>query len=197
MVRANTAHDTDTRVTTAQIREWLAQAYKRLRRLVSGVAPSLYTATSPTQALSGASADFSLASLTLFERPLRLEIQSGTRWDPVAKANDLDPWAGGWLEEDGVLRIFDASGIYHLVYVTKPDLTEGSGNYTIRVPDGLEEIVTEAVSAKVVYRAGGGAMEDPAVHLTEVDRLWREQKTLIRRRYGNHVEGGLLETGEF
>lgn len=199
MVRANTAHDSDTQVTQAQIQAWLDQAYHRLRKLIASVAPSLYSKVSATQVLSTSDPNFDLPSD--YDRPLLFEKLETTVWVGVDTVDQTSPdltIGRGWEEigaglTGGVIRVSPASqadGSFRLTYVALPDLTENGGNYTLRVPAGLEELITEAVSARARTRLN----EDKDIHLTEVDRLWAQQRTGIRRRYGRHAVSGMRYT---
>jgi hypothetical protein len=195
MIRANTAHDSDTQVTDAQLREWIKAAYYRLRRKIADVAPDLYSKATATQVLSSSSTDFSMPAD--FARLIRFERQEGQDFVALEVADELHPdlvasgrgyraitSAGALL-----LRVYPTSaapGTYRLVYVYLPDLTGGAGNYTFELPAGLEEIITEGVSARVRVRFN----EDAAAHWTELDRLWTEQRTSVRRMYGNHGQSG-------
>lgn len=181
MIRANTGQDTATpstaRVTDDQIAAWLDLEYPRFRREVTALVPTLYSTTTAEQALTAADPLFDLPAD--FERVVRFEYEDDDDWYPVNVADPLEP--GGPVGVDGD---------YRLVYTKRPDLT---GTYTLEVPEGTEEIPILRVCAMVVVRGGGGAVEDPSFFLSRADQLWREQKSVVRRRYGAHPVSGLRQ----
>lgn len=191
-IRTATAHDGDTQVTDTQLGVWIDLEVTRLRREVNSIAPGLYSDTTATQALTSSDPDFDLPAD--FERLIRFERLEGTRYVGVDVADELHPDLSclrGARLEDGVIRVFpaeDAAGTYRLVYCTTHTLTS---DYTLTVPGGCEDIIVERVSARVRVRLN----EDPTPHQVEAARIWAEQKTAIRRRYGAHSTGGLVRTG--
>jgi len=181
-VRSSTAHDADTQVTDAQLTVKLDQEYKRFRRFLVNLLPSLYVKTmtpAPTIAAGGVS----FAKPTDFERIHRLEkLSSGTTYYPLNAGNKLG--INGYctyFEEQGANIVIgpdsDAPGTYRLMYV--PTV----GTYTgLDLPEGLEDVVIERCAAWVRQRHD----ENPDYHLGIAREIIKEQAPYLVRRYGEH-----------
>lgn len=190
-IRATTRHDNDTQVTDSQLLVKVDQEFRRLRRRLSTFVPSLFQAV----ASIAISAGNSFAKPAGFESLILLErLGSGGRYFPVGI---LDPSA---LDANQPLRVSayeqgstfvvmpeaQAIGTYRLTYGTAPS----AGYLSFDLPAGFEDIVIERCASWVRVRHD----EDPGHHDREADRIWREQITPLRRRYGRHPVGGLAIT---
>ncbi len=191
-IRASTDHDSDTQVTDAQLTAWLDLEYKNLRRVLAQIAPSLYATADSSQVIAAGST--TLALPTNYERLVRLEQQFGSNWFPVLISDELTPHYGelNAREEGAAFQLSPVSlapGTYRFIYVALPatlvNVTDDST--ALAVPSGCEDVILERVAARVRERFD----EDPSAHLARADRVWREQKSALRRRYGKHAVPGL------
>lgn len=186
-IKASTGHDSDDQAPDARINQRIDWEYRRLRRELIKYAPTLYVAVHTEQTLTTSDTTYDLPSD--FERIKRFERQYGSIWQPVYTNDGLHIHTSplSFREEVGAIQVsptVDAPGTYRLVYWQAPSLT---GDYTILVPEGLEEVIVERVAAWVRVRME----EDPAPHQQMADRIWNSQKGDLMRRYGEHPVGGL------
>ncbi len=188
-IRAETDHDSDTQVTDDQLDERINLDYQNLRRKLAQVAPQLYSTQDEEQTL--ASGESELDMPLDFERLVRLEKQVGEAWLAVEVSDELTPHVGGLTvrEEDSVLRlapVSQAAGTWRIIYIAKPDGLADDDQDVI-LPDGLEDILVHQAAAFVCRRHN----EDPTPYMQQADLVWREQKSALRRRYGEHSQPGL------
>jgi len=187
-IKSSTGHDADDQATTAQIQGWLEREYKRIRRLLIDVAPTLYTATHTTQVLTSSSTTYTLPSD--FERIRRFERLFGDTWLPImtSDGHTIHTGALNFREEAGGIQVAPAlvaAGSYRLIYHQIPSV---AANYNITVPDGVEDVITERVCARVRVRLE----EDRAPNFDTANGIWAEQKAALKRRYGIHPVPGLV-----
>lgn len=186
-VRTDTAHDNDTQVTDAQIDVFIDLEYRRVRRDLTWVTPTLYLTTETSFALT--SSAFTHAIPSDFDRIYRVERQDGTRWFPIDVASEPDATVPMTLSfrEEGTNLIFSpaelVAGTYRLTYHVKPV----AGYSTIDVPDGLEDVVIHRTAAQVRIRFN----EDPSPHERKAEAAWTEALKNLRRRYGAHPQPGI------
>lgn len=192
-VLASTSHDTDDgtsdgQVTEDQITNWLNQRYIQVRRLLTDVAPTLYTVTAPSVTLTTTATTIALPDD--YETVARLERQvlaNPTTWRPVDVSDHHRPDQGtlNYREEEGVLKLAPAAlvpGTYRLIYIASPTLlTEGSQSFEL--PRGLEDHLVEWVAGRVRTRGE----EDGGPHFQLAEKIWNEQKRSLRRRYQQPV----------
>ncbi len=193
-IRALTYHDSDTQITDAQLNTSIDLKHKQLRRRLSVVAPSLYTATHTQETITGT--DDTLTLPTYFDRLVRLERLYGSQWLPVPVSDHLNAHIGSLaMREEGTDIKVDpvglAPGTYRIVYIVKPvtistDADAATG--TLLVPDGMEEIVVLEVAGDLVRPRSN---EEGAAHLAAAERIWRQSIPALRQRYGQHPVPGL------
>lgn len=199
-----TGHDTentedgvvgDDQVTVPQIRRWINRRYEQVRRLLAGICPSLYNATTSAQSFTSVQTP-QLDLPTDFERVLRVEVlySGATAWDTLDPADSYAPEQNatlGYLEEGGVIRLVPsrlAAGTGHqfrLVYNVMPDKLEDDED-EILVPRGVDDHIIETVSFRVRTRDN----DDNGPHVQYAAQLWAEQAKALRRRY-RQPESGL------
>jgi hypothetical protein len=167
-VRSATGHDVDTQVTDAQITAELDREYRRVRRWLGMIVPSLYQVELDNIAI--AAGGNSIAKPDDFERVITLERQMNQGvYCPLAMRPQLHAHSG---------RQLDASGLYRLTYVSRPV----DGYTSFAVPEGAEDIILERVAAWVRQRHA----EDTSYHIQMADRIQNETRTTLKMRYGAH-----------
>lgn len=197
LIRANTDHEgvADTQVTDAQLNAWLDIEHKLLCREVALIAPTLFTAQDEEQELDTGDDEGILTIPDDFERLVRVEKQQGPIWYPIIISDELTPHTGSVLtvrEEEGEFRLSPVTmvpGVYRIVYVRTPITLDGDSD-EFDLPGGCEDIVCERVCARVRVKLD----EDPTIHASNADRVWRAQKQALRRRYGKGAVPGIRLT---
>jgi hypothetical protein len=189
-IRASTLHDADTQVTDAQITVKIDQEYKRLRRQLVLLIPSLYEVVSTPTITAG---NTTIAKPTDFERLVLLERQSaGSQYFALTAADRLnknDPDQISFYERASNFVVQPdslAPGSYRLTVVLGPT----TGYTSLDVPGGCEDVIVERAAAWVCARHE----DDPSYHDAAADRIWREQRSVLIRRYGAHPQPGLART---
>lgn len=199
LARSATNRDSSGVVSATQITSWINLEYKRVRRELARIAPQLYTAVSNTTVLSGV--QNTIAKPADFQALRRVEKLSddGIHFFPVQATDELGPDMDelNWREQGanillGTWDAIDLPGTYRLIYVQQPttlqwDPSDDNPNDTLDLPDGVEDVVAERVSARVRERVE----EDSAPNLRRADEVWREAARGLRERYGEHPHGGL------
>ena len=187
-IRASTNHDADTQVTDAQLDVKIDQEFQRLRRALGAYVPALFESTSAPTITAG---NNTIAKPATFERVRRLErLISGALYYPVPVVDMLNANQETQLVfyEQGsnlvLMPISRAEGTYRLTFVTKP----AAGYTTFDVPEGCEDVIIERVAAWVRQRHD----EDPGYHLRAAAEMWKEQRSVLLRRYGLHPSVALV-----
>lgn len=193
-IRALTDHDTDTQVTDPQLFAWISTEYFAIRRTLNRVVPTLYVNTVSFTISSGNT--YTIVA-TDFESIRRLQRLAGdSTYYAVKQASPLDPELArsiAFLKRGSVLEFYPsqaATGSYKLTYMTKPTQITAGGD-TVDVPEGVDEVIAQKVSAKVRTRLN----DSPTVHMEAADALWKEAKRQLQRDYGIH-RLGLIESSE-
>ena len=180
-VRSATAHDADQQVTDTQIQNELDREYKRVRRRIAMFAPSMYQKVQDNiqvpSVAPGVPANC-VAKPDDFERVLTFDRQLGNQiYAPLTMMPQLNAQSG---------RKQDVSGIYRLTYIMRPI----DGYTTFDVPEGAEDIITQAVCGWVRQRHN----EDPTWHMNRADKLFDELRSNYVMRYGMHPRSLLQVT---
>ncbi len=195
-VRASALHDIDTQDTDAQLLVKITQEYQRLRRWLCTFVPNLYE-TSATITVAAGASSIAKTGLTNFERLRRVERQQGSAsgtYYPISIADTLNANQARTLcaYEQGAYILLaptsSAPGTYRVTFVTGTG-TVAAGT-TLDVPDGLEDVIVERCAAWVRQRHD----EDPSYHIRAADEILKEQRQLLRGRYGTHAVPGLNTT---
>jgi hypothetical protein len=164
--------------------------YRRLRRRLSFEFPSLYERTSTNFTLT--------TTVTSFAKPddcehVRVvERQAGDRWNSIVVAPSLnrDEVGGICFYEQGanivVVPPLSAPGVYRCHYLAVPPAIVT----TYDVPDGMEGIIIEEVSAWARQRHE----EDPSYHKAVAKQIWDDQFMPLWNRYGSHGQSALQIT---
>lgn len=207
-IRNGTGHDVDGQVNdTTMLLPWIELEARRVRRELSLKVPEIFTLTAAPIVVAAGSTSFNIASqLTSPERILEVarlvrgtgSAPSSDEWVDVPVYEEGVPWLG-YREEGPIVNLLpgrSAAGTYRVRYVqgmsaaaftTSTDLNGGFSPTIVGLPAGLEDIVVERVSARASRRIPG---DDPAPHLAEAERIWREQLPALRKRYGRSVKPG-------
>lgn len=171
------------------------QEYRRLRRELVAVIPTLYIAVeSPFTLTAGQDTH---GTLTDYERVVRFERLVGARWFDVPVASEpgvSQPRQASFLgvsyRESGattpviiVSPVELAPGTYRLTYHQKPVASYS----TLDVPEGVEDVIVHRAAAQVRMRFD----EDPSPHVALASTIWDQQRRDLRRRYGGHPMPGL------
>ena len=163
--------------------------YRRLRRRLSAEFPTLYEKLSTPTTLTTAT---SFAKPTDCETIRVMEKQSGAYWTSVPVAPSLNRDEIGCLAfyEEGanvvIVPTASAPGTYRMFYISTPAATIT----TYDVPDGVEGIIIEEVSAWARQRHE----EDPSYHKAAAKQIWDDQYMALWNRYGSHGMSGLQIT---
>ena len=190
-IRAETSHDSDTQVTDAQLDERINTDHSNVRRKIAMVAPQIYTETDHEQTL--AAGEDTLEMPLDYERLIRVERQYGTEWYDIEASDELGPHRMplNVREEANGLKVAplsQAAGVYRIIYVMEPEGLVDDGD-ELDVPSGFEDIIVQLGCAFVRRRHE----ESQSAHLEIADRVWKEQKPLLRKRYGRHAVPGMRQ----
>lgn len=184
----------DAQLPSATITRRADAEYRILRRRLSGEFPSIYEAVStPTTIVAPTT---TIAKPTDCETIRVLEKQVGTTWVALDVSSSLnrDEYSELSFYEIGanvqILPEASAPGTYRFIYIKAPPTTVT----TYDVPDGLERIIVEEVSAW--GRQRHNEMEQVAYHKTEAKRIWDESYMPLWNRYGSHGRSVLNITRE-
>lgn len=164
--------------------------YRRLRRRLSFEFPTLYEKTSPSYTLTPTVTSF--AKPTDCEHVRVVERQNGDRWVSLVVSPSLnrDEVGGLCFYEQGanivVVPVLSAAGVYRCHYIAVPEAVIA----TYDVPDGMEGIIVEEVSAWARQRHE----EDPSYHKAVSKQIWDEQYMPLWNRYGSHGQSALQIT---
>src|SRR5512141_1113143 len=164
--------------------------YRRLRRRLSSEFPTLYEKTSANITITGSANTF--AKPTDCEHVRVVERQNGDRWLSLVVAPSLNRDEVGGLSfyEQGANIVLvppvSAAGTYRVHYLAVPAATIT----TYDVPDGLEGILVEEVSAWARQRHE----EDPTYHKMAAKQIWDDQYMPLWNRYGSHGQSALQIT---
>lgn len=204
--RAATDHDSDTQITDPALIILLNPIWQRVRRKLGQRVPTVFSKVTTFTIASGSTQDVTAAplSLTDFERVRRLRKQvsntSPASYIPIGTASKIDPEGVPWnqdivfLERGTVLEFFPAQLIpgatFELVYISKVARLAGGGSPVgatdiLDAPDGIEEVLGEALAAKIRPRFD----EDPGPHLNAFGTLFDDYVWDLTKRYGVHPEG--------
>jgi hypothetical protein len=162
--------------------------YRSLRRRLSAEFPTLYEALSSETTLTTTAV---IAKPTDCETVRLVERKSGNQWFPLEVAQSYSrsyPDGLSFYERGADLIITPtelAPGVYRVHYVKTP----ASPIVTYDVPDGLETIIVELVSAWIRQRQN--EVEQVNYHLAQAKRIWDENYSALRRRYGSHSASAL------
>jgi hypothetical protein len=184
----------DAQLPAATITRRADAEYRNLRRRLSGEFPSIYEGVSTPTTISAPTT--TLAKPTDCETIRVLEKQVGTDWTPLEVASSLnrDEYGGLSFYELGanvqILPEAAAPGTYRFIYIKQPATTVT----TYDVPDGLERIIVEEVSAW--GRQRHNEMDQVKYHKDEAKRIWDENYMPLWNRYGSHGRSVLNQTRE-
>lgn len=162
--------------------------YRTLRRRLSAEFPSLYEALSGETTLTTTA---SIAKPTDCETVRLVERNSGDNWFPIEAAQSYErslPGVVSFYERGADLIITpttSAPGVYRIHYVKAP----ATVITTYDVPDGLETIIVELVSAWARQRHN--EVDQVKHHMDEAARIWSENYSALKRRYGSHSRSAL------
>lgn len=204
-VRYLTRHDVDTRVTDAQITQFLNSAYKQVRTRLAVEVPSLYLITSSSLAL----ADGDIISLTgsgiIFENIFRVERRDEqSNWRPVQRSNDEDPnyslhgKISFRLEGDYMMFApdwSDTSGVYRVLYHKSPTALVHPTDAAVafEVPAPLEQALVYMACGLVAMRDAPNGPEEKKNWDGQYEDEWKRASPALRRRHGLHrVQSGLV-----
>lgn len=168
----------------------LDDEYRRLRRRLSAEFPSIYEKLSSNFTLTSSVNYF--AKPTDCEHVRVVQRQAGNYWTSLVVAPSLNRDETGGLcffELDGniyVVPVLSAAGVYRCYYLAKPADTVT----TYDVPDGLEGILIEEVSAWARQRHE----EDPSYHKAAAKQIWDDAYMGLWNRYGSHGQSALQIT---
>jgi hypothetical protein len=196
VIRATTAHDSDTQVTEPQLLAQMGIEYQRLRRWLCVVAPELCKAQVSVSVAAGATTILKSA-LANFEKLILIErLLQGNFYFPIRVNNGYDanrPGYGLTVEEfPTYLQLRpdnDCVGTYRVTYVAGVSGTVTTST-VFDVPPGLEQVICSRCSAWVRQRLS----EDPSYDLRTADDILKEQRPLLMQRYGNLPQPGLIRT---
>lgn len=196
-----TGHDTadtevngegDGHVTTRQITRWIVQRYIQIRRLLADKVPALYVSTTPQVSFTTGQNPV-IDKPSDFERTVRVELlpagsQSNNTlnvWTPVRVSDGYAPELDeiNYREEGTQIILAPTLGaqdgtLFRLVYNSVP-AADMEPDDDINLPPGMEDCVTEWVSARVRSRG----MEDNGPHFQLATSLLTEQLRALARRY--------------
>lgn len=162
--------------------------YRSLRRRLSAEFPSLYEGLSSETTLTTTAVT---AKPTDCETVRLVERKSGDNWFPIEAASSFArsfPERLSFYERGADLIITPPSlapGVYRIHYVKAPAAVVT----TYDVPDGLETIIVELVSAWARQRHN--EVEQVRYHQDQAKRVWDENYSALRRRYGSHSQSAL------
>lgn len=163
--------------------------YRRLRRRLSAEFPTIYEKLSSSTTLTTLT---TIAKPTDCETIRVMEKQSGAYWTSLPLAPSLNRDEIGCLAfyEEGANVVIvpsgSAPGTYRMFYIAAPASTVT----TYDVPDGMEGIIIEEVSAWARQRHE----EDPSYHKSCAKQIWDDQYMALWNRYGSHGATGLQVT---
>lgn len=192
--------ETAAQVLGTQLNTWIDLEHKQLRRELSQIVPSLYTAVGSEQTPNATTGALTMPSD--YERLVRVEIKIGSTWYPVEEASDgLSPHLRELCVREEGSTLFLApvatatSYTVRIVYVQSvATLSADSGTGgVLLVPDGCEDIILARVEARVQTRF----QRDPSPHIARAREVLREQKKYLRKRYGTTAQPGLRVTGRW
>jgi hypothetical protein len=182
----------DTQCPDAAIQRKSDDEYRRLRRRLSSEFPTIYEKKSGNLVVTTGS---TVAKPTDCEAIRVFEKSTGAAWYPLQVSSSLNreiPAALSFYEIGANLQIMpesQAAGTYRLFYTEAPPAVIT----TYEVPDGLEGIIIEKVSAWARQRHN--EMEHVNYHLTMAKTIWDEQYMALWNRYGSHGQSGMNLTG--
>lgn len=191
-VRTDTRYDLppsgQSPITDAQVTAWLNSEMARFRRAINSAAPFLYRATTGNLVIAAGAQ--TLTQPADFESLIRLEVLLFGRWVNVEPTDPTNPESAplGFEQVASTYLIWpttQAPGTYRIVY------SAGSTDGTLAVPAGCEDVVVERVCARVKERL---APEEAQMHFAIADRIWEEQRRLIRRSEGNNNAAGFTRS---
>lgn len=171
----------------------LDDEYRRLRRRLSFEFPTLYEKVSSNFTLT--------ATVTSFAKPVDcehvrvVEKQNGDRWTSLVVAPSLnrDEVGGLCFYEQGanivVVPPASAAGVYRCHYISVPTAIVT----TYEVPDGMEGIMIEEVSAWARQRHEESA-DSVNYHKLIAKQIWDDQYMALWNRYGSHGQSALQIT---
>lgn len=167
-VRTITGLDTSQQVTDDMLEAIVDMEYKRVRRELSTIAPTLYNDVedynnSTTGVLAKPADFFSLVELE--------HVLADGRLVPLIVGNGVNKGPAG-------------TGNFRLTYVKL-----STSSTDLEVPDGLEDVIIQRAAAQAQIRR----KQDPAPHKAIADEVWGSQLRSLRRRYGRNVQDGLRE----
>lgn len=172
------------------IKRMADDVYRRLRRRLSAEFPTLYEALSATQTITSDT----ITKPTDFEAIRVLEKQYGTGWVTVGVLPSLnrdDAQEQAFYELGTVIKVTPAAtapGTYRMFYLASPPTIIT----TYDVPNGIEGIIIEEVSAKIRQRHDETSQVQ--YHKDAAKQIWDEQYMALWNRYGSHGQSCLQIT---
>lgn len=184
----------DLQLTPDMIKRRADDEYRRLRTRLSADFPTIYEKVSPTYVLTAGQS--TIAKPTDCASVRVLEKQAGSNWYPMDMAPSLnrDQFGGNcFYEMGGTIHLTPpetAPGNYRIFYTATPTAIIS----TYDVPDGLEGILIEEVSAW--GRQRHNEMEHYSLHKAEAKRIWDDAWMAIYKstKPGSHSRSGLQIT---
>lgn len=178
----------DAQCPAAAIERRADDEYRTLRRRLSDAFPSIYETVSAETTLTTTT---SIAKPTDCESIRLVERKNGDNWYPIEAAPSSSrsfPDRVSYYERGADLIFTPPSaspGTYRIHYTESPALVIT----TYDVPDGLELIIVEMVSAWARQRHNEN--EQVNYHLAQAKRIWDDNYSALRRRYGSNSQSAL------